>query len=100
LQKAIAFGNTPAFPMRIGTAIKINRKEDMEMTSFRKNTWMVAATLVVAAGTASAQTLTAEIPFAFRTGSAMMAPGTYTVIRPGGMTRGKPGIYKSWLMNS
>jgi hypothetical protein len=65
--------------MRIGMAIKTNSKEDMEMRSFMKNTWMVAATLVVAAGTTSAQTLTAEIPFAFQAGSAMMAPGTYTV---------------------
>ena len=41
---------------------------------------MVAAAIVVlAAGSASAQTLKAEIPFAFRVGNAMMAPGSYQV---------------------
>ena len=37
--------------------------------------------LVVAAGVASAQTLNASIPFEFRAGSQVMAPGTYQVDR-------------------
>jgi hypothetical protein len=40
--------------------------------------WMLAvATMAIAAGSASAQTYTAEIPFAFRAGGSMMAPGKY-----------------------
>ena len=38
-----------------------------------------AAALLAAAFTGSAQTLTAEIPFAFHAGGARMAPGTYKV---------------------
>jgi hypothetical protein len=42
--------------------------------------WMVAATvLTVAAGSASAQVLKAEIPFAFQVGDAKVAPGSYTL---------------------
>jgi len=40
---------------------------------------VAAATLVVAAGAASAQTLKAEIPFTFRTGETVMAAGTYRI---------------------
>lgn len=47
------------------------------MTNFTTRMMIAAATLVVAAGSASAQVLTAEIPFAFRAGSAMLAAGTY-----------------------
>ena len=40
----------------------------------------IAATiLVAAAGAASAQKLTAQIPFEFRVGNRVMAPGTYQV---------------------
>ena len=41
---------------------------------------MIAATVLVAAsGTASAQTLTAQIPFEFRVGNRVMPAGTYQV---------------------
>src|SRR5262249_4764407 len=40
---------------------------------------VAAATLVVAASAASAQTMKAEIPFAFRAGDRVMAAGTYIV---------------------
>jgi len=38
-----------------------------------------AATLVALAGSASAQSLKAEIPFAFRAGAVLMQPGNYDV---------------------
>ncbi len=42
--------------------------------------FMIAtAALVVAAGAASAQIMTASIPFEFRAGNRVMAPGTYRV---------------------
>jgi hypothetical protein len=42
--------------------------------------WMIAtAALVVAAGSASAQTFKAEIPMSFRVGNALMTPGTYDI---------------------
>jgi len=40
---------------------------------------IATAALVVVAGAASAQTLTAQIPFEFRVGNRVMAPGTYQV---------------------
>jgi hypothetical protein len=40
---------------------------------------IATAALVVAAGAASAQTMTASIPFEFRAGNQVMAPGTYRV---------------------
>ena len=40
---------------------------------------IATAALVVAAGAASAQTMTASIPFAFRAVDRVMAPGTYRV---------------------
>jgi hypothetical protein len=40
---------------------------------------IATAALVVAAGAASAQTMTAAIPFEFRAGNRVMAPGTYRV---------------------
>ena len=52
------------------------------MKSFTTNCLIAAATLLVAAGGASAQTLKAEIPFAFRVGGTLMKPGPYTVTRP------------------
>ncbi len=48
------------------------------MTNLTKNILVAAAVLVVA-GVASAQTVTADIPFAFRAGEKLMAPGTYQV---------------------
>src|ERR1051326_2541051 len=49
------------------------------MTNFATKIMMAAATLAVAAGAASAQTLKAEIPFAFRVGNTVMAAGNYEV---------------------
>jgi hypothetical protein len=40
---------------------------------------IAAATLVVAAGAASAQAMKVEIPFEFRAGNHVMAPGIYSV---------------------
>jgi hypothetical protein len=52
------------------------------MTNFTKNLMVAAAALVVAAGVASAQTLKADIPFAFQVGNKALAAGTYTVDQP------------------
>src|SRR5215469_11165447 len=49
------------------------------MKSMTTKWMMVAAALAIATGAASAQTLKAEIPFAFRAGDKVMTPGTYTV---------------------
>ena len=40
---------------------------------------IAVAALVVAAGSAYSQPLTAEIPFAFRAGNQVLAPGTYRI---------------------
>jgi hypothetical protein len=40
---------------------------------------IATAALVVGAGAASAQTMRAEIPFEFRAGNQVMAPGTYQI---------------------
>ena len=42
---------------------------------------IATAALVVVAGVASAQVMTASIPFEFRAGNQVMAPGTYQVDR-------------------
>lgn len=49
------------------------------MTNTTIRTMLAAAALVVAAGTASAQSYKAEIPMAFRVGGKTMAPGSYDV---------------------
>ena len=49
------------------------------MTKFSTKLMIAAATVVVAAGVASAQTMKAEIPFAFRAGEKTMPAGTYQV---------------------
>jgi len=51
------------------------------MTNFTTRMMIAAATLVVAAGAASAQTLKAEIPFTFRAGDTVMEAGSYQVSR-------------------
>jgi len=43
------------------------------------NLIIAAVTLVVAAGSAAAQTMKAEIPFPFRAGKVVLAPGTYQI---------------------
>jgi len=49
------------------------------MKNLRTRLMVAAAALVVAAGTASAQALRADIPFTFRAGGAILQPGTYDV---------------------
>jgi len=50
------------------------------MNSSKVTRWMIAtAALAVAAGSASAQTYTAEIPMPFRVGKTTMAPGLYRI---------------------
>jgi len=55
------------------------------MTNLTKNLMLAMAACTIAAGTAAAQTYTAQIPFTFRAGKTVMAPGTYQ-IRLGGLT--------------
>jgi hypothetical protein len=47
------------------------------MNSLTMNCMIAVAALAVTAGSASAQVLRAEIPFAFRAGNTLMAPGAY-----------------------
>ena len=54
-----------------------------------KNMTLVVAALTIAAGTVSAQTMKAEIPFAFRVGTKLMQPGEY-LVRPLAMSSGTP----------
>ena len=61
------------------------------MTNFTTRMMIAAATLVVAAGAASAQTMKAEIPFTFRANGAVMAAGTYRVTLS--QTSGVPVLY-------
>ncbi len=49
------------------------------MNTTMMRTMIAAAALVVAAGSASAQVFTAEVPIAFQAGGKTMAPGTYDV---------------------
>jgi hypothetical protein len=49
------------------------------MTNFTTRMMIAAATLVVAAGSASAQTMKAEIPFTFRAAGVVLPAGTYVV---------------------
>ena len=50
------------------------------------NITLAVAALAVAAGTASAQTMKAEIPFAFRVGNRVMQPGEYRITMTNGST--------------
>ena len=49
------------------------------MTNFTTRMMIAAATLVVAAGSASAQIMKAEIPFTFRAAGVVLPAGTYQV---------------------
>lgn len=49
------------------------------MKRWMMHSMMAAAAVLLAAGSASAQTVMAEIPFAFQVGTKVMAPGTYQV---------------------
>jgi hypothetical protein len=59
--------------------IKHRNKEGATMMSFSRNFLLGVAACAIAAGTAAAQNYEAEIPFAFRAGTTMMAPGRYHV---------------------
>jgi hypothetical protein len=50
------------------------------MKRLTTNLMIAAAAIAAVAGSASAQTLKADIPFTFQVGDAVMAPGTYYVI--------------------
>jgi hypothetical protein len=54
------------------------------MKSLTMKLTMAAAALAAVLGVASAQTSRAEIPFAFRTAGAVMAPGTYLITEVNG----------------
>jgi hypothetical protein len=47
------------------------------MKSLRTNFIMAVAAMAVAAGSASAETLKADIPFTFRAGNTLLTPGAY-----------------------
>jgi len=64
--------------LRIGDAGAIP-KEDKTMKKLTTRLMIATAALVVAAGAAWAQTMTAKIPFEFRADSRVMAPGTYRI---------------------
>ena len=49
------------------------------MTNFTTRMMIAAATVVVAAGSASAQVLKAEVPFPFRTDGVVMQAGAYRI---------------------
>ena len=51
------------------------------MTSFTKTSLVAAAALLIVAGAASAQTLKADIPFAFHVADKTLPAGSYTVDR-------------------
>ena len=65
------------------------------MTNFTKNLMVAAATLVVAAGAASAQTMKADIPFAFRANGKVMTAGIYLV----DLKQGTTGVQTLYLYN-
>ena len=67
------------------------------MTYFTNRCLIAAAAFVVVAGSASAEVLKAEIPFSFRLGKAMMAPGTYRVFTGNG---GRPIRLTNFEMKS
>src|SRR5690348_9656660 len=63
----------------IGNVNPASPTEDETMTNLSNRMMIAAAAIAVAAGVASAQSMTAEIPFAFRAGEKMMPAGTYRV---------------------
>jgi hypothetical protein len=58
---------------------KIEPEGGTEMQRLTLNLTIAAAALTVAAATASAQSLKAEVPFAFQSGATRMQPGSYNV---------------------
>lgn len=64
--------------MRIGD-VEANPKEDETMRKLTTKLTIAATVLLAAAGAASAQKMTARIPFEFRVGNRVMPAGTYHV---------------------
>src|ERR1019366_1957819 len=64
--------------VHIGNAAA-NSKEGITMKELTTKLMIAAAALMIAAGAASAQAMKVEIPFEFRAGNHVMAPGTYSV---------------------
>jgi hypothetical protein len=54
-------------------------KEGKEMKSLTINLMLATAAMMVASAAASAQSMTVEIPFAFRANGAVLPPGSYNV---------------------
>ena len=57
------------------------------MKHLTMNSIGAAAALVLAAGSASAQSLKAEVPFTFHVAGAVMTPGTYEVVNRSGAAK-------------
>jgi hypothetical protein len=66
-------------PQRIWNANGGPKKEGANMQNVTTNLVIVVAALMAVAGVASAQTMEAKIPFAFRLSDKVLAPGTYQV---------------------
>ena len=81
--------------VRIGDAVAIP-KEGKTMKKLTTRFMIAAAALVVGAGAASAQigmTITAQIPFEFRVGNQILAPGTYAVDR---LVQSSAPVFRLW----
>ena len=63
----------------IGKAVGDPEGKVKTMKTLTTNLMIAAVALAVAAGTASAQTMKADVPFAFQTGRTAMPAGTYKV---------------------
>ena len=57
------------------------------MKHLTMNSMLAAAVAVLAAASAPAQTLKADIPFTFHVGRAVMTPGTYEVVNASGTAK-------------
>jgi hypothetical protein len=56
-----------------------SRRKGAKMTNFAKTLTLAAAALLLATGAASAQSLRADIPFAFHLGNTVLPAGTYDI---------------------
>lgn len=65
--------------LRPSSTILNRSMEGKKMKSLTGKMIMIAAAMTVITGVASAQKLTADVPFAFRAGRAMLPAGSYTV---------------------
>jgi hypothetical protein len=62
-----------------GTQRATLRKEGETMKHLTMSSMFAAAAVVLAAGSASAQTLKADVPFTFQAAGVVMTPGTYEI---------------------